>query len=122
MKSLPLVLAGLSMSLVVIAQTEAQQAAHSGMPKPAPTEAQRDFDRLKALDGAWEGRMSTVPPVPEAEGKTAQVTFRVASMGHTLMHDIKIEGRADNPLTMLVVDADRLLLTHYCDADNRPRM
>jgi hypothetical protein len=38
------------------------------------------------------------------------------------MHDLKLEGMPDNPLTMLVVDADRLLLTHYCDADNRPRM
>ena len=38
------------------------------------------------------------------------------------MHDLKIEGIPDNPITMMVVDADRLLLTHYCDADNRPRM
>ena len=52
----------------------------------------------------------------------ATVAFRVASRGHTLMHDLKLEGIPDNPLTMMVVDADRLLLTHYCDADNRPRM
>ena len=123
MKSLRFVLAAVSMSLVAIAQTEAQQpTAHSGMQEPAPTEAQKAFDKLKTLDGSWEGHMSVVPPVPEAEGKGAQVAFRVASRGHTLMHDLKLEGMPDNPLTMLVVDADRLLLTHYCDADNRPRM
>jgi hypothetical protein len=62
------------------------------------------------------------PQVPEVEGKRSQVTLRVTSMGHTLMHELKLDGRPDNPITMLVVDADRLLLTHYCDADNRPRM
>jgi hypothetical protein len=123
MKSLPFVLVAVSMSLAPCAQTEAQQhPAHSGMQEPAPTEAQKTFDRLKALDGAWEGHLRTIPPVPEADGKGAQVAFRVASRGHTLMHDLKLEGIPDNPLTMLVVDDDRLLLTHYCDADNRPRM
>jgi hypothetical protein len=90
--------------------------------KPAPSEAEKAFDKLKTLAGSWEGRPNVVPPVPDVDGKPAQVAFRVASRGHTLMHDLKIEGLPDNPLTMLVVDADRLLLTHYCDADNRPRM
>jgi hypothetical protein len=80
------------------------------------------FDRLKMLGGSWEGRMSTFPPAPDADGKNAHITLRVASMGHTLVHDMKIDGRTDNPFTMLVVEGDRLLLTHYCDADNRPRM
>ena len=123
MKSLPFVLAAVSISLVALAPAEAQSpTAHSDTSKPAPTEAQKAFDQMKTLAGSWEGRLSVVPPGPEVAGKGAQVAFRVASRGHTLMHDLKVEGLPDNPLTMLVVDADRLLLTHYCDADNRPRM
>ena len=128
MKTLPFILAAVSMSVVASAQTEAQQPTppsamqHATTPPPAPTEAQRAFDKLKTLSGSWEGHLSVIPPVPDADGKGAKVTFRVASRGHTLMHDLKLDGMPDNPLTMLVVDADRLLLTHYCDADNRPRM
>src|SRR5512143_563526 len=125
MKSLPFVLAAaVSMSLVAFEKTEAQpQDPHAGMQTPAPTEMQKVFDKLKTLEGSWEGHLSTVPPLPaEVQGKSATVAFRVASRGHTLMHDLKLEGLPDNPLTMMVVDADRLLLTHYCDADNRPRM
>lgn len=123
MKSLCFVLAAVSMSPMAFAQTEAPEPmAHSEMQTPAPTEAQKAFDKLKTLTGSWEGHLNVVPPVPGVDGKVAQVAFRVASRGHTLMHDLKLEGVPDNPLTMLVVDADRLLLTHYCDADNRPRM
>jgi hypothetical protein len=66
--------------------------------------------------------LNTFPTSEEVANKRAEVTLRVASMGHTLVHDMTIEGRDDHPFTMMVVDADRLLLTHYCDADNRPRM
>jgi len=103
----------------------AQPHAHESQPREslAPkSDAQKAFDKLKTLAGSWEGHPKIVPPVPALDGKTAHVTLRVASRGHTLMHDLKIDSIPDNPITMLVVDADRLLLTHYCDADNRPRM
>jgi hypothetical protein len=88
----------------------------------AQSDAQKSFDKLKTLAGSWEGTVTTLPQQPEAQGKHVQVTLRVTSMGNVLMHEMRIEGRADDPITMLYMDGDRLLLTHYCDAGNRPRM
>jgi hypothetical protein len=85
----------------------------------AQSDAQKSFDKMKTLAGTWEGRVSGSP---EIENKHVKATLRVTSMGHTLMHEMTGEGRPDDPITMFVVDGDRLLLTHYCDADNRPRM
>ncbi len=78
----------------------------------AQSDAQKSFDKLKTLAGTWEGTF---------EGKPVQVSLRVISMGNTLMHEMKSSGPED-PITMFTVDGDRLLLTHYCDAGNRPRM
>src|SRR2546427_4280648 len=86
----------------------------------AQSDAQKSFDKLKTLAGSWEAHVTTVPPQAEMEGGLMQMTLRVTSMGHTLMHEMTGAGRADDPITMFVVDGDRLLLTHYCDADNRP--
>jgi hypothetical protein len=88
----------------------------------AQSDAQKSFDQLKTLAGSWEGVLKTYPPTPEADGKHAQTTLRVTSMGNALMHEMKIEGRPDDPITMLYMDNDKLTLTHYCDAGNRPRM
>jgi opacity protein-like surface antigen len=77
-----------------------------------PSDAQKSFDKLKALAGTWEGTF---------EGHQLDVTLRVTSMGNALMHEMKGSGPED-PITMFNLDADRLLLTHYCDAGNRPRM
>ena len=74
----------------------------------AQSDAQQSFAKLKTLAGSWEGRVTTVPPHPEMEGK--------------LMHEMTGAGRPDDPITMLYLDGDRLMLTHYCDAGNRPRM
>jgi len=88
----------------------------------AQSDAQKSFDKLKTLAGAWEGQVTTVPPQAEIEGKSMQVTLRATSMGNALMHEMTGGGRPDDPITMLYLDQDRLMLTHYCDAGNRPRM
>lgn len=88
----------------------------------AQSPAQKSFDEMKGFAGEWEGKLSTVPADPQFEGKPMKVSFRVTSMGNAMMHEIRVEGRKDDPITMFYLDKDRLLLTHYCDAGNRPRM
>jgi hypothetical protein len=79
----------------------------------AESDAQKSFTSLKTLAGSWQGTYA---------GKPVQVSLRVTSMGNTLMHEMTMTGRSDDPVTMLYLEGDRLLLTHYCDAGNRPRM
>ena len=88
----------------------------------AQSDVQKSFDHLKTLAGTWEARVTTVPPQSEIEGKLMHVTLRVTSMGNALMHEMTGADRPDDPITMLYMDGDRLMLTHYCDAGNRPRM
>ena len=108
----------MALSTVALAQSDAQKSPAA----PVPSAAQKSFATMKSLAGSWEGHVTTVPPAADIEGKLMQVSLRVTSMGHTLMHEVTGTGRPDDPITMFVVDGDRLLLTHYCDADNRPRM
>jgi hypothetical protein len=84
--------------------------------------SQGAFEKMKSLAGTWEGPVTTTPTQPEIEGQTMHVTMRVTSMGNTLMHEMTGGGQPDDPITMFYLDGDRLLLTHYCDAGNRPRM
>src|ERR1700686_5855784 len=88
----------------------------------AQSDAQKSFEQMKTLAGSWEGHVTTLPPKAEIEGKLMQVSLRTTSMGNALLHEMTGAGRPDDPITMLYVDGDRLLLTHYCDAGNRPRM
>jgi hypothetical protein len=79
----------------------------------AQSGAQTSFDKLKTLAGSWEGTM---------DGKPLLVSLRVTSMGSALMHEMTGGGRPDDPITMFHLDGDRLILNHYCDAGNQPRM
>jgi hypothetical protein len=88
----------------------------------AQSDAQKDFDSLKALAGSWQGTITTTPKQADVDGKVAQVTLRVTSMGNALAHEAHIDTRPDRPLTVFYMDDGRLMLTHYCDAGNRPRM
>jgi hypothetical protein len=98
------------------AQSDAQKS-------PAPSQAQKSFDQLKTLAGSWEGPVTVQPPQPDMHDNTpTQVTLRVTSMGNLLVHEVKSSARPDDPITTIYLDNDRLTLTHYCDAGNRPRM
>ena len=105
-------IAGLMMSAVMALSAPAYGEA----------DAPKMFGTLKALEGTWQGRMTTTPKAEGVDGTVTTVTMRVTSMGNVLMHEMVGEGRPDDPITMLYLDGERLALTHYCDAGNRPRM
>ena len=115
----------LSLPAVALAQSEAHKA-----PNPvAPSGAEKSFDALKTLAGQWQGPVKMEPPQPDmGDQRNIHVSLRVTSRGNALVHEMFDPGKADDParydhpVTMLYLDGDRLLLTHYCDAGNRPRM
>jgi len=105
-----------SFSLAAFGQSTPQKS------EAQPSEARKTFDKLKTLAGTWEGK-ATLNPAAFAKGSDdrIQVTLLVTSRGNALMHEMKGDS-PDDPITMLYLDQDRLMLTHFCDAGNRPRM
>jgi len=110
----------LPLSTIAFSQSDATPVAPSG--------AQKSFDTMKNFAGKWQGSVTVVPKIEEMKDTHMQVTLRVTSRGNALVHEMKEFGtpddatRYDHPVTMFYLDGDRLLLTHYCDAGNRPRM
>lgn len=94
--------ARIAITLLLVLATSAAFAASA---------AQKSFEELKSLDGAWEGNAP--------DGQTVQVAYRVTGNGSAVMSEIK--GHADM-ISMFNLDGDRLLMTHYCGAGNQPRM
>jgi hypothetical protein len=91
--------------------------------------AQKSFDQIKSLAGTWQGKFTITPPEADMDtDKPTRITMRVTSRGNALVHEMAEAGaqddptRYDHPVTMFYLDEGRLLLTHYCDAGNRPRM
>lgn len=96
--------------------------AHETSQSTGPSDAQKAFTMLKTVAGSWVGPLTTTPTEPSVEGKFAQLSLRETSMGNALVHEMSISSRPDHPVTMFYLEGDRLLMTHYCDAGNRPRM
>ena len=107
------------LTILIILVATATVALPQQMPMPMPktsgpqSDAQKAFEKLKTLAGSWEGTYM---------GMSGNVTIRVTSTGNAILHEMTASGRPDDPITMIYVDGDRLLLTHFCDSGNRPRM
>src|SRR5438093_12249808 len=70
------------------------------------------FDKLKMLVGEWEGTGSGGHPV--------QVSYRLVSGGSALMETMK--SADEEMVTVYHRDNDAVVMTHYCAANNQPRM
>jgi hypothetical protein len=123
MKSLQLSLLAALFALSAVA------FAQSTLSSPAPSDAQKSFEKLKALAGEWEGPVTADPPQSDMpEGTRAHISLRVTSRGNALVHEMQEPGtpldptKYDHPVTMIYLDGDQLNLVHYCDAGNRPNM
>jgi hypothetical protein len=77
----------------------------------ADSDAKKSFDAMKTLQGSWTGKTGAGMPV--------SVSFRMTAGDTTLMSEIHM---GEEMMSMIHLDGDRLLLTHYCGAGNQPRM
>ena len=80
----------------------------------APSDAQKAFEKLKTLAGSWQGTIM---------GTSITLTIRLTSSGNTILHEANSSAPSPNhEITTFYLDGDRLVMTHYCDAGNRPRL
>src|SRR5215472_9994374 len=115
------------LSIVLMLLTTAAFAQSDPQKSTGQSDAQKSFDKLKTLAGTWQGPVKADPPQADWDNKPMWISLRVTSRGNALVHEMKKPGTPDDPskddpITMLYMDEGRLLLTHFCDAGNRPRM
>jgi hypothetical protein len=71
------------------------------------------FERIKSLAGDWVGKTS--------EGKTVLASYKVVSAGSAVLETLNAPGEMDM-VSVYHADGDSILMTHYCAANNQPRM
>lgn len=100
---------GLALAALVLAAASAPAADPTHEVHALPNAG---FDRLKSLLGTWQG---------EQDGKPVTISYDLVSGGSALMEKL---GPGDEPsmVTLYHPDGSSVLMTHYCGAQNQPRM
>lgn len=111
-------------TLATLATAIAFPIAGSAQEAQAPNRAASlaAFARIKQLAGTWQSQST--------KGWSEQETFRVISNQHGVAVESNPPANAlhdgtspeSSMLTVFYMDGDRLMLTHYCEAGNEPRM
>ncbi len=67
------------------------------------------YEAIRGLEGSW---------IAEGEGgeEEKQLRYEVVAGGHTVLEYVY------GMVTAYHLDGDRVMATHYCEADNQPRM
>lgn len=76
--------------------------------------AQKAFALYKTLEGKWTGKST--------KGWNEELTFRTIAGGSVVVENSFDAHPNESMLTTVVMDNDRVLLTHYCIAGNQPRL
>jgi len=103
-----IILAGLALGPFAAVSTERMM--------PAPITHSGDFERMKGLVGAWEGKVDMGNGM-----ETLKVTYELTSAGNAILERFA----AGQPHEMVTVYHDRsgkLSMTHYCSLGNQPHM
>ncbi len=72
------------------------------------------FERFRALQGTWNGRST--------KGWEEKVTYKTIARGSVVMETSFDAHPGETMLSAFHMDGDRLMLTHYCVAQNQPRL
>jgi len=82
---------------------------------PEALNAAQAFDKLKTLAGRWVATTG--------EGVQGETVYELTSNGSALIEHMTENGPEHTTMvTVYHLDGQRLLLTHYCAAQNQPRM
>lgn len=89
-------------------------AAGSVIPALAQTIEPAAFKELKKLVGQWSGK--------DEKGSPTQISYQLVSGGTALMESTHATSGSAGMITIYHPDGNRVMMTHYCEANNQPRM
>ncbi len=72
------------------------------------------FEKFKALAGEWEGQ--------RRDGQAVKVSYQVLSGGSAVVETLTEFAEEVTMVTVYHMDGDDVRMTHYCSAQNQPRM
>ncbi len=110
LRSLPVAVA----LLAALATLPLRPALSAEQAVGTPRTPNAGFDLMKSLVGDWVS--------PSKEGKPTTVSYKLVSDGTALMEMTAEHGSPMAMVTLYHADGEGLLMTHYCSANNQPRM
>jgi hypothetical protein len=90
--------------------------AYAGEHSNLPYSGSKEFERMKALVGVWEGTSNM-----SKEGEKVRVEYRLSSGGSSVVETL-FPGTPQEMVSVYFDNKGHLTMTHYCALRNQPRM
>ncbi len=103
-------------TIVVLCALAFGSLAFAGEKMGPPVAHSKDFDRMKELVGAWEGKADMGNGMEQLK-----ITYELTSAGNAIVEKFAA-GRPHEMVTVYYDYNGKLGLTHYCSLGNQPHM